>query len=313
MLDGPAAAHKLIREPVQQGRVGGRAAVQTEIARRVHESGAKNVLPDPVHHHARGERMARAGDPFRELEASLLFRLIHGQTQRTEDSHRIRRHHLALLHGVAAIEPVRGLGLGKSSEPRGLAAGQLRHLGLCLANLILQLARPFGFGGGEIFQKRLRVGRAHGFTIFGRGDLRPLPWFQRRFDPIICRDAILKFAVAIPAPDYALNFFRCWKIKLHPTPSRRVGDPALAVPGPAVVEMRQFVDRITRQRAGGARPGSSGGQRHIRAPAIVDFQLVEARLCTRGGKDGEPHGRRLHRREDLFIAALVDRRTKSLA
>ncbi len=59
-LHAPAALDELERQPVEQLRMRRRLAHLAEVARRADDAFAEMMLPDPVHHHARGQRIVRA-------------------------------------------------------------------------------------------------------------------------------------------------------------------------------------------------------------------------------------------------------------
>ena len=91
-LHGPALLDELLREPVEQRRVRGPLAERAEVARGAHEAGAEVMLPEAVHHHARGERVLRVRDGAGQFEppAAALERLDlaagqHGQERPWRD------------------------------------------------------------------------------------------------------------------------------------------------------------------------------------------------------------------------------------
>ena len=65
-LDAPAALDELGREPVEQFRMRRPLAHLAEVARRAHDAFAEVMLPDPVHHDARGQRILRRRKPLGE-------------------------------------------------------------------------------------------------------------------------------------------------------------------------------------------------------------------------------------------------------
>ena len=57
---------------VEQFGVRGHIAASAEVIHARHEAGAEQLLPDAVHGHAGGERVAFVGEPVGELKASAL-------------------------------------------------------------------------------------------------------------------------------------------------------------------------------------------------------------------------------------------------
>ena len=56
------------RQPIQQLGVTGPLALQPEVLRRSHQTNAEMVLPHPVHHHPRGQRMFIRHQPLGQSE-----------------------------------------------------------------------------------------------------------------------------------------------------------------------------------------------------------------------------------------------------
>ena len=69
LLDAPAVVDKAVGQIVQQFAVRRTIAHQTEIGGRAHQAATEMVMPYPVHHHPRGERVLGTGEPFRERGA----------------------------------------------------------------------------------------------------------------------------------------------------------------------------------------------------------------------------------------------------
>ncbi len=59
----------LTSQPIEQLRMAGPFPLSAEIARGFHQANAEELLPEPVHCDAGRERMARADQPARELQA----------------------------------------------------------------------------------------------------------------------------------------------------------------------------------------------------------------------------------------------------
>ena len=65
-LHVPAVAHELRRQPVQQFRIRRPLALRAEIFHGLHQPHAEIHLPEPVHRHARGQRVRRIHQPLRQ-------------------------------------------------------------------------------------------------------------------------------------------------------------------------------------------------------------------------------------------------------
>ena len=104
-LHAPAVLDERRRKPVEQLGMTRAIAAQTEVVRRFHEARAEVVLPDAVHDYARGEWIARIGDPARELgtRAGDVGRQL-GQRVRDEHLGRTRADGFALVLPHAALE-----------------------------------------------------------------------------------------------------------------------------------------------------------------------------------------------------------------
>ena len=63
-LDAPLPLDELGGQPVEQLGMRGMGAILAEIAGRAHQPFAEVILPDPVHHHPRCQRVLGAGNPF---------------------------------------------------------------------------------------------------------------------------------------------------------------------------------------------------------------------------------------------------------
>ena len=69
-LDAPPVFHELRRQPVEQFGVRGPFAGHAEIVDGPDDATSEVVLPDPVHHDSRGERMVRPRQPASESETA---------------------------------------------------------------------------------------------------------------------------------------------------------------------------------------------------------------------------------------------------
>jgi hypothetical protein len=63
--------HEPVREPVEQFGMRGSGSHEAEVVRGGDEALAEVLLPDAIHDHACGERVAGARNPLREAEATL--------------------------------------------------------------------------------------------------------------------------------------------------------------------------------------------------------------------------------------------------
>ena len=109
------------------------SAVGAEIARRGDQPFAKMMLPQAVDDHPRRQRIGRIDDPAGQgqpppLVAGQRARASRGFVQRELHRHNPqspRRHHIARLHGIAAVEPP---GLGRiGRENAGINLGGRRE------------------------------------------------------------------------------------------------------------------------------------------------------------------------------------------
>ncbi len=67
-LDRPAGPDEFRGQPVEQLGMRGRGAEPAEVVRRPYQPLAEMVLPDAVHHHPRGQRILRAGQPASQFQ-----------------------------------------------------------------------------------------------------------------------------------------------------------------------------------------------------------------------------------------------------
>src|SRR5262245_58362524 len=70
-LPAPAARDHLGCEPVQQFRMTRPITDRAKVARRADDSFAEVILPDSIHHYARGEGILGAGDEIGQLFATM--------------------------------------------------------------------------------------------------------------------------------------------------------------------------------------------------------------------------------------------------
>ena len=98
-LDGPALRDELAGEPVEQFGMTRLIGQLAEVVCRAHEARAEDVVPKPVHHHARGERVAE--NVLGQLASSAGVRLIRRIAERRE---KLSRHGRARLQVIAARE-----------------------------------------------------------------------------------------------------------------------------------------------------------------------------------------------------------------
>ena len=109
-LHAPSAFDKSQGQPVQQFRVTRRLGAQTEIARRLHEPPAEMMLPNPIHHHARGQRIRTARHGFRQFEPATPL-LEWGVVASTQHFGHPARHFVARTRRTPPPENT-GIGLG---------------------------------------------------------------------------------------------------------------------------------------------------------------------------------------------------------
>ena len=69
LLDAPAVVDKAVGQIVEQFAVRRTIAHQTEIGGCAHQAASEMVMPYPVHHHPRRERVLRTSEPFRKRGA----------------------------------------------------------------------------------------------------------------------------------------------------------------------------------------------------------------------------------------------------
>ncbi len=129
MLDAPAVFHEFSREPIEQFRMRGSRAVCAEVAGRADQPFAEMILPDAIHHHARGERIRRIHNPLARMSdagADLPLTMRSSPRSFRENSLVVKRtgtalnafgpHLVALLRRIAAVETMRRFGLRVESS-----------------------------------------------------------------------------------------------------------------------------------------------------------------------------------------------------
>ena len=92
-LHGPAAAHELAGQVVEEPRVGGARAEATKVVRRGDQAAAQQVVPHAVRHDPRGERDRGGHEGVCELEPSAAPGVERGGVDSLEEApgHRARR------------------------------------------------------------------------------------------------------------------------------------------------------------------------------------------------------------------------------
>src|SRR5881296_1695460 len=122
-----------------------RFRAQTKIAWRPHQCRAKMMLPDAIHHDARGERVVGAGDGACEFEpAAALFEGL--ALWPGNHFQELPRHFLTEARGAAALEHTRiRLRFAVSQDESGRGA----EFDQPTVNLALQLPQLLDDAGGE--------------------------------------------------------------------------------------------------------------------------------------------------------------------
>ena len=101
-LDRPLVLDEAARQIIEQLRMRGTLAQLAEIAGRAHDSLAEMMLPDAIHHDARGQRIARIGDRLGQVQPAAAVRETAAARRRERIDTKMRRHHLALVGAIAA-------------------------------------------------------------------------------------------------------------------------------------------------------------------------------------------------------------------
>ena len=115
-LEPPAALDIGRRQPVEQLGMRRRRAVEPEVAGRGHDPAAEMIVPEPIDHHPRGQRIGRVGDPVRERGSTRCLGRFGIENESGFQSCDTRgRNLLALLGGVAANEQIAFAGLAEGA------------------------------------------------------------------------------------------------------------------------------------------------------------------------------------------------------
>ena len=232
-----------------------------EIARRIHDPQAKDVVPEPIHEHPCGQRIFRTGNPLPELHPTPLLRLIHLKTERPKHGERIRSDDLPLLRQVAPIKPLGFLRLGENPRPTFHATRGRPEALFQVGDFGLKLARNLGVWRGKLRQKGVRISLSiEGLAVIRTRHRPPLLRLHRHLDFILRRQPIGKPPLAIPAPHHPSNPRLRWQNNPHPTPTHRLGNPTAIIARPPVVDMLQLVNGQARESARGVRLSR---QRHV--------------------------------------------------
>ena len=118
VLDAPALFDELGRQPVDQLRMDRAPAVLAHVAGCLHQPFSEVVLPDPVHHDARRQRILRARQPTGQLLAPApapAFQ-IHRLGVPAGRHHKPGLHHFLLERGVASLEQEGGRRIADASQ-----------------------------------------------------------------------------------------------------------------------------------------------------------------------------------------------------
>src|SRR5262245_1395287 len=95
--------------------MGGAAAVESKIVRRIDESDAEVMMPDAIDDDARRQRIAWIGDPAGEADASRGFGRIGGELElrgdRAQRTNPAGGHEITFSIQIPALEEMGGLGL----------------------------------------------------------------------------------------------------------------------------------------------------------------------------------------------------------
>ncbi len=149
----------------------------------------------------------------------------------------------------------------------------------------------------------------HRGAVAGISHLHPWLPLPRHFHPVARGQPIREFALAVTAPDHPLHPHFTRKRQLDPATARRIRNPAVRIPIPAIVNVREAVNAVIRQTAGRARhrTGRREGQIPPRFLWSVDFQFIQAWFPEDCGGDREAQFRSRHRRKFLDVHAGMHR------
>ena len=121
-----------------------------------------------------------------------------------------------------------------------------------------------------------------------------------RLDRVRSREAVLELLLAVAPPHDPVDHDRLREFQLHPPAADFVGDPAIRIADPTVVNVRELVDRRVRIRSRSRRLRAAGRQRDVSAVGRINLQLIDARLDVARFVDREAHELR-HRRRKFFL------------
>ena len=129
-FDFPAACYQLARQIVEQLRVAGALAHESEVVGRVDDSPVEIAEPDAVDHDPGSQRVAGVGDPIGQFRAGI-FDVLRKRRRvfRQQDPQRARVDRLQRLGVVASVENVNRLrifGIVAHGRQRRRRFGQLR-------------------------------------------------------------------------------------------------------------------------------------------------------------------------------------------
>ncbi len=105
MLDAEAARDEFVGQPIQQLGMRGTLAHAAEIVGRADDAASEMIMPDAIHHHARGQRIFGIGDPAGKLGArrGRVGRSF-GDAVRQQDTRRPHAHAVAFILIIAACQ-----------------------------------------------------------------------------------------------------------------------------------------------------------------------------------------------------------------
>ena len=123
LLDRPALANESLSQVIQQLRMRRRIAGDSKVINAEDQPLTEQVLPNPIDHHARRQRVLFAGQPLSQFQSAALIR-IHGRRIRDRDrAEEPPCHDRAKLLGFAThtnFGVADGLGIARSEGDRPL-------------------------------------------------------------------------------------------------------------------------------------------------------------------------------------------------
>ena len=195
------------------------------------------------------------------------------------------------------------LGLGQLARIRG---GHHLGCGDGLAELLLlraQLAELLRFSR----RKSFAADQAHGLrrlgfirkTVITARDGAPGLAVERCLDAILRCHAIgeARHRIAVAAPHDVIDALRACEFKLHPRVATLAGDPTVRIAVKPVIDVRELMNRMARQRARRARLRTARDVGALRE----DLEFINARLAAGGVFDAETHELRVHRIEAFRV------------